>query len=192
VYQYVRGNLDYSIHYKSGNVDGLVGYVDASYANNPDCKSTSGYLFFFNGGLVSWSSKKQSVWARSAAEAEYYAADGGAKEMLWFKQWLEDVDLPQGCVTIYEDNEACIALTKNPQFHNKTKHIGVLFHAVRDLVERKECEFIYIKSKSQLADICTKSLTGPILRNFLVQLGMTKGNSKSAGELDIKDTCDVA
>jgi hypothetical protein len=139
VYQYVRGNSDYSINYQDEGNTNLTGYVDAAYANSVDCKSTSGYLFLLNGGLVSWSAKKQSVWARSSAEAEYISTDGASKDMLWLKEWLEDVDLPQGCVPLYEDNEACIALTKNPQYHNKTKHIGILYHAVRDLVTRREC-----------------------------------------------------
>ncbi len=179
IYQYVRGNLNYKLYYKSGGSIELVGFADAAYGNNFDYKSTSGYCFLINGGLVSWFSKMQSVVARSAAEAEYISADEAAKEAVWLKLLLESLGFPQGTVSIFEDNQACIALTKNPQFHNRTKHIQIHYHGIREYVKQGEVIFPYISTKDQIGDLFTKGLSGVRIRFLLQKCGLVKSQGEN-------------
>jgi hypothetical protein len=95
------------------------------------------------------------------------AAVNAANNVVWFKELLNELGFPQGTVTIYEDNEACIALSKNHQDHSRTKHIQVRFHVIRQYVEDEIVELKYVPTKSQLADIFTKSLSGAQLRPTL-------------------------
>ena len=78
----------------------------------------------------------QSIIAQSSAEAEYYAAVSASNECIWMKQLLDDLGFPQETIEIYEDNQACIALTKNPEDHKRTKHIQVKYHVVREYVKK--------------------------------------------------------
>ena len=131
-------------------------------------RSTTGYCLTINNVIVDWSSKCQKgVPAQSSSEAENMAAVNAANNVVWFKELLNELGSPQGTVTIYEDNEACIALSKNPQDHSRTKHIQVRFHVIRQYVEDEIVELKYVPSKSQLADIFTKSLSGAQLRPTL-------------------------
>ena len=178
IYKYLRSHLDYGLVYKKSGSVNLTGYADASYANEEKCASRSGYGFMLGKSLISWYSGSQPVIAQSSAEAEYYAAGFAANEAIWLKQLLESLGFSQETITIYEDNLACIALTKNPQFHKKTKHIQVKYHVIRQYVENQILKFIYIPTKDQLADMFTKGLPGCKLRSILTSIGLyRKGES---------------
>lgn len=179
IYQYVRGNLNYKLYYRSGGDPTLIGFADAAYGNNFNFKSTTGYCFLLNGGIVSWFSKMQSVVARSAAEAEYIAADEAAKEAIWLKSLLSSLGFPQKTVSIYEDNQACIALTKNPQYHSRTKHIQIHYHGVREYVKNGEIAFPYIPTKDQLGDLFTKGLSGVRMRFLLQKCAVIKSQGEN-------------
>lgn len=112
IYQYVRSNLDLKLHYSPNGPIKLSCYTDASYANESNFKSRTGYCCVVGNSLISWYSGSQSVVAQSSAEAEYYAAVAAANEVIWFKQLLGDLGYAQDMVQIFEDNQACIALTK--------------------------------------------------------------------------------
>ena len=154
-----------------GKID-LIGFADASWGGESGYKSRTGYGFMVEDALVTWYSGTQRSIAQSSAEAEYYAAVSAANEALWLKQLLKDMGHKQGTVDIYEDNEACIALTKNPQDHKKTKHIQIKYHVVRDYVKQKLVNFKYCPTKDQLADMFTKGLSGSILRGILKRFGI--------------------
>ena len=171
ILKYLAGNLDRKLVYKSSGDTVLSGYVDASYANETGHKSRTGYAFLLGGSLISWNSQKQSVVAQSAAESEYYAAVSAANEALWIKQLLEDLGIKQESIILYEDNEACIALTKNPQDHKRTKHIQVKYHVIRQYVQEGLIKLVYCPTKNQLADIFTKGVSGNLLDACLTKLG---------------------
>jgi hypothetical protein len=151
----------------------IEGNCDASWANCEDYASISGWLFKVGGNLISWSSKKQSVIALSTAESEYMAAGSATQEAIWLKGLMEELKLfdVSKTISIYEDNEGCIALSKNPQDHKRTRHIQVKYHFLRSHVQDKTIAFPYIPTKDQLADMLTKGLTGPMLKNFATLLG---------------------
>jgi hypothetical protein len=111
IFYYLRQYPDSSLHYtKSDNLK-LVGYCDASWANNDDYSSISGFAFQFGTSLVSWSSKKQPIIALSSTEAEFVAVTSAAQEALWFKAVLKELGHFQETVILHEDNEACINLS---------------------------------------------------------------------------------
>jgi hypothetical protein len=185
VYAYLRTNKDRGLFYPTRSSMEVTGYVDAAYANNENYRSTTGFCFTVGSCLVSWYCKRQSVVAQSSAESEYYAASDAANEAVWFRELVKELGYPQNTVTLYEDNEACIALTKNPENHKRTKHIQVKYHLVRDYVDRGIVEFKYVRTKDQLADLFTKSLPGFKLRQLLDSLSVCSQPTGVGGELEM-------
>ncbi|CAN4111451.1 unnamed protein product [Withania somnifera] len=101
-----------------------------------DRKSTSRYVFSLGSGVISWSSNKQEIVAFSSSEAEYIAAIVSSCQAVWLKRLLADVFQEQAAATeIFCDNKATIAMTKNPAFHRRTKHIDIRYHFIRDLIK---------------------------------------------------------
>jgi len=103
-----------------------VGYCDADWASQPHRHSISGYAFYFGGGVVSWSLKKQQVILLSSTEAEYISSTHVAKEALWLRTFVSELhsDSPH-LVTLNCDNQGAIALSKDNKFHVWTKHIDL-------------------------------------------------------------------
>ena len=134
----------------------LVGYCDADWAgDHDDRRSTTGYLFVL-GGLITWKSRKQKTVALSTAEAEYMAAADAAKEAVWISQLVRELRFPTSTIPILCDNQSCIALTKDPGNHDRTKHIDIRLHFIRDLVANEKVTFIYCPTEDMLADGLTK------------------------------------
>ena len=119
---------------------------------------------------MSWSSKKQPVIALSSTEAEYVAATGASQEALWFKSMLSEIGIEQQTVTIHEDNESCIKLANTPQEFKRTRHIQVKYHFIRSLVKEGKIKLEFCPTKDQLADIFTKGVNGPRLKEIHVDL----------------------
>ena len=105
----------------------LEGFTDADMAGDLDGrKSTSGFLFTFAGGAVSWQSKLQKCVALSTTEAEYIAATEVEKEMLWMKRFVQELGLMQDEYVVFCDSY--MDLSKNTSYHSRTKHIDVRYH----------------------------------------------------------------
>ena len=179
---FLRQYPDKGLTYRRVENPKLSGYCDASWANNEDYSSISGFTFLFGSSLVSWSSKKQPVIALSSTEAEYVTVTSAAQEALWFQALLKELGYNQETVILHEDNEACINLTKNPQEYKRTRHIQVKYHFVRKLVQAGKIKLQYCKTQDQLADILTKGVNGPRLLRISEMLGL-KDNSKHGMEL---------
>jgi len=113
------------------------------------------------GNTVSWRSVKQKSVALSSMEAEYMSLAEATKEALWLKALMRELIYDQKTVKIYEDNQSCIALAKNPERHSRAKHIDIKYHFVRELVEDKQIAMVYTSTKKQLGDMFIK----PIPRN---------------------------
>ena len=133
------------MRYFSGNNGAdLYGFSDSDWAGDLDTRrSTSGYVFRIGDGTVNWSSKRQQTVARSSTEAEYVALSAAAQESIWLRRLLKDVGYESKTpTTIYEDNNGAIDLSKNPKFHNRTKHIDVAYHFARERVISNVCELL--------------------------------------------------
>ncbi len=158
ILRYISGTIDYGIRYKKGN-DQLVGYSDASWANDPnDRKSVSAYIFMLSGAPISWRSKKQTTVALSTAEAEYVALAAAAQEAVWLRNVMKELREKLPATVIHEDNQSAIAIAKNPQFHGRTKHIEIKYHFVRELVDNGTVKLHYCDTSNMLADLLTKGL----------------------------------
>ena len=112
-----------------------------------------------SGAAISWNSKKQTCVALSTAEAEYIASAKAAQELIWLQRLLMDMNKNSvDPMTIFEDNQSTIAMTKNPQHHGKAKHIDIKFHYVREMVTMNKIELKYCKSDEMIADMWTKGI----------------------------------
>ena len=114
----------------------MEGYVDSDWVGSAiDRKSTSGCCFSMGVGVISWFSRKQSCVALSTAEAEYVATCSSSCEVVWLRKILYNLfDLQIDATCIYCDNQSCVKLSENSVFHNKSKHIEIKYHYMRDKV----------------------------------------------------------
>lgn len=158
IFRYLNGTIDYGLLYE--NKSDIEGFSDADWAGDlDDRKSTSGYVFMMSGAAISWNSKKQSCVALSTAEAEYIALSKAAQESVWLRRILMDMGEKQSnAIIIHEDNQSAIAMTKNPQFHGRAKHIDMKYHYVRELVRENKIELRYCQTGNMIADIMTKGI----------------------------------
>lgn len=160
VVRYLQGTKKIGIKYVKENESKLIGYSDSDWGGSlDDRKSTSGYLFCLGTNVVSWSSKKQKTVALSSAEAEYIAVTDATCEAIWLRRLLADLKQVQKQPTvIYCDNMSTIAMTKNPVFHSRTKHIELRHHFIRDMVSNGEISLEFIGTNEQPADFLTKAI----------------------------------
>jgi hypothetical protein len=173
ILRYLKGAPGKGIWYKNNNFYDICGYSDADWAEIFDQKSTTGFYTFVGGNLATWKSKKQNVVARSSAETEYRVMASSASELILIKQLLADMDIEtQNLMKIFCDNQAAIHIASNPIFHERTKHIEVDYHFIRENVQSKEIETPYVKSEDQLADIFTKGLEPEPFKNNYRKLRM--------------------
>lgn len=138
----------------------LVGYSDSSHnVDIDDGKSTTGHVFYLDQSPITWCSQKQEIIALSFCVAEFMAATEAAKQAIWLQDLLgEVVEKPSKKVSIRVDNKSAIALTKNPVFHGRNKHIHRRFHYIRECVENEQVEVENVPRNQQRADILTKFL----------------------------------
>ena len=162
VLRYLRATADHQLVLgrSASSSPTLLGYADADWASDiNDRKSTSGYVFTLGGGAVSWNSKKQTTVALSSTEAEYIAGAHAAKEAVWLRQLLTELGQGTSSPTILHiDNQSAIAIARNPEFHECTKHIDVRYHFLRQVVDDGALELVYTPTQDQVADVLTKGL----------------------------------
>lgn len=140
----------------------LQAFADADFAEFQTRKSISGVICKVYGGTVYWMSKKQDLVSLSTTEAEFYALTEGIKELMWLKYILQDFDITtEAPLIIHSDNQSTIKLVESSKFSNRTKHIDLRLHFVRDNVAKGNFKVIYIPTDINLADLLTKPLAGP-------------------------------
>jgi hypothetical protein len=140
-------------------------FCDADWAgDHTDRKSTSGYLVRINNNTVSWSAKKQNTISLSSAEAEYMAIASAAQEAIWTRQFLTelfhltlDTHNLYSC-TILTDNTSAAQIAKHDVSHDRTKHIDIRYHFIRDYLQDGWFDLRWVPTDDQLADIFTKVL----------------------------------
>jgi hypothetical protein len=176
VLRYLKGTVDYGLNYERGDGVRLIGYTDSDWAGCvSDRKSTSGCCFGLGSTVVSWFSRKQKSVALSSAEAEYMAASQASCEAIWLRKLLVGIfGVQMRPTVIYCDNQSCIKLSENPVFHDRSKHIEIRYHFIRDYVQRGAVELQYISTDEQVADILTKALGRGKFVPFRDKLGVVR------------------
>jgi len=107
-------------------------------------------------------------------EAEYIALASAVKEGLWLKKFEEELLMPKKTLTIFEDNQSTIKLSKNPIHSTRSKHIDVRYHKVQELVNNKVIQIEYKPTEEMVADIMTKSLGKIKHVLFVAGMGLCK------------------
>ena len=138
ILRYLKGSITFGLWYTSNGGVSLHGFVDSDCTGSPvDRKSTSGYCFSLGSAMVSWSSRKQGSIAQSTAKAEYIATSDASREVVWLRKLLSGLFQEKLETTVIHcDNQSCLKLTENPVFHDKSKHIEMKYHFIRDMVQK--------------------------------------------------------
>ncbi|KAL0286146.1 UNVERIFIED_CONTAM: Retrovirus-related Pol polyprotein from transposon RE2 [Sesamum angustifolium] len=174
ILKYIKASSGKGLLFKRHGHVKIEAYSDADYAGaKDDRKSTSGYCTYVGENLVTWRSKKQNTVARSSVEAEYRAMAHITSEILWLKNLLKELGfMYDDPVPMHCDNQATIHISNNPIFHERTKHIDVDCHFVREAVMSQKICTPFTPSSEQRADIFTKALGGKQFDVLCNKLGM--------------------
>ncbi|MCO5584842.1 hypothetical protein L7F22_038774 [Adiantum nelumboides] len=159
VLRYLNGTKDMCICFGKGDLS-VVGYTDADYAGDLDKqRSTSGYLYTFAGGAISWFSRLQSCKTLSTTEAEYVAASNACKEDIWLTCLVGDLGIVGEVPILHCDSQSAVQLARNLAFHAKTKHVDVRYHFIRDVLDDKWLHLVKVHTDDNPADLLTKTLS---------------------------------
>lgn len=172
VLRYLKGTSNFALIFqKSGMLD-LVGHVDADWGGSYDRKSFTGMMFLLGRNLITWESRKQRCVALSSTEAEYIGLSQASKEAIYLKSLLNSLinDTRDEPVVINNDNQSAHHIARNKMNHNRTKHIEIRYHFVREAILNEAVEVRYVPSQEMLADMLTKSLPGPKIKSDLLRL----------------------
>ncbi|KAK1431416.1 hypothetical protein QVD17_07875 [Tagetes erecta] len=182
--RYLKGTTGHGVLFKSNGHLEIQAYTDADWAGNiGDRRSTSGYFTLVGGNLVTWRSKKQKVFALSSAEAEFRGIARGLAEVLWIRKLLTEIGFSQRTASrIMCDNKAAIQISENPVQHDRTKHVEVDRHFIKEKLESGIIELPFVRSEDQLADILTKSVNGRIFNHCLNKLSVGDPTTQLEGE----------
>lgn len=158
VLRYLKGTQDLCLSF-GHSADGLVGYSDADWASQRHRHSISSYTFLYNGGVISWSSRKQPIVALSSTEAEYISVSNSSRELLRLRSLLAELTSPLTLPTpLLSDNQSAITIAKSGMLNARTKHIDIRYHFIRDGIASGHVVLEYCPTGKMVADILTKLL----------------------------------
>ncbi|KAL6311476.1 hypothetical protein AAG906_012064 [Vitis piasezkii] len=174
ILQYLKKSPGRGLYFKKTSSREVEVFTDADWARSlTNRRSTTGYCSYVWGNLVTWRSKKQSVVARSSAEAEFRAMAHGICEGMWLQRILKELGIiSNSTMIVLCDNKATISIAKNPVQHDKTKHVEIDRHFIKEKLEGGTIRLMYIPSSRQTADILTKALPKATYENMKSKLGM--------------------
>jgi hypothetical protein len=174
IFRYLQGTKNMKLVYQRKKSE-LCGFSDASYAEDrQDRKSTSGHIFMMNGGAVSWKSNKQPIVSLSSMEAEYIALASAVKEGLWLKKFEKELLMPEKTLTIFQDNQSTIKTASHRIHNDRSKHIDVRYHFIRECVEKKVVRVEYCPTNEMTADALTKSLGRILHERHVRSMGLVQ------------------
>jgi hypothetical protein len=174
VLRYLKNNPGQGLFFSRDSAMQLIGYSDADWAGCMDTrKSISGYCFFIGKSLISWRAKKQATVSRSSSEAEYRALSSATCELQWLLYLLADLQVTLiRTPTLYCDNQSALHIASNPVFHERTKHLDIDCHLVREKVLKGILKLLPVSTNDQMADFLTKALAPPKFHDFISKLNL--------------------
>jgi hypothetical protein len=176
VLRYFQGTLTLGITYRPPPTH-LSGFSDADWAGDINTRrSKTGYVIMLNNGAIAWRSQLQLTVALSTMEAEYMAIAEAIKELMWLRQFLEELGHKEESETatmLQTDNQGAIALAKNPVNHSRAKHIDIRYHFIRDAVSNSIVWLQYVPTADMTADSLTKALGRQKHDRCLTLMGMS-------------------
>ncbi|XP_031265002.1 uncharacterized protein LOC116123359 [Pistacia vera] len=161
VIRYIKLNLGSGLLFSSSSKLELQAFCDSDCAS---ClmsrRSTTGFCVFLGNSLVSWKSKKKKTVSKSSAEAEYRSMAQLSCELSWIIGLFGDLDVDSLTPTsMYYNNTAVIHILANPVFHERTKHIEIDCHIIRERILESIIKIHHISTIEQVADLMTKPLS---------------------------------
>ncbi|XP_060212165.1 uncharacterized mitochondrial protein AtMg00810-like [Lycium barbarum] len=162
IFRYLQGTLAHGLFLRASSSNSLVvAYSNVDWAGCLDSRrSTTGFVVFLGSKLISWRAKKQPTVSRSSTEAEYRAIAYTVAETSWIRHVLCELGLYlREPIRVLCDNVSSTYMSRNPVFHDHSKHIDIYYHYVRDKVAQGGLVVQYVPSHLQLADIFTKGLS---------------------------------
>ena len=167
--RYLKGTHDQGILLRADSDLTLQGWCDSDWAACPlTRRSLTGWIVFLGQSPVSWKTKKQQTVSRSSAEAEYRSMASVTCELKWLKVLLLSLGVHHPkAIPLFCNSQSTLHIARNPVFHERTKHIEIDCHFVRDAIIDGLIAPSYVTTKAQLADIFTKAL-GKQQFDFLV------------------------
>ncbi|GJT98878.1 ribonuclease H-like domain-containing protein [Tanacetum coccineum] len=184
ILRYVCGTIDHGLQLHVSSTSQLTAYTDADWAGCPVTRrSTSGYCVFLGDNLLSWSAKRQVTLSRSSAEAEYRGVANVVAETAWIRNLLLELHTPLSTATlVYCDNVSVVYLSTNHVQHQRTKHIEIDIHFVREYVASDQVRVLHAPSRFQYAYIFTKGLPTALFLEFCSSLNVRRSPAHTEGE----------
>jgi len=174
ILRYIEANPSQGLFFPADNQIQLKAFSDSDWGTCPDTrKSTTGFCIFLGSSLFSWKSKKQGTVSRSSTEAEYRALATTTCEVQWLSYLLRDLQIKHTQTAVmYCDNKSARHIAHNQSFHERTKHLDIDCHVVREMVQSNLFLLLPISSEEQLADGFTKILHRRQFRTITSKLSL--------------------
>ena len=173
VLKYLKGTSHFCLKFSKVDSINLIGFCDSDWGASEDRKSYSGFCFMLNssGPLISWKTRKQQTVALSSCEAEYMSITDAIQHGLFLKQLLYDLLNVELSINLGVDNQGAINLAKNPVNHQRSKHIDIKFHFIRDEIQKGIVTLFYVHTNDNISDMFTKPITQRKIKQFDVIWG---------------------